>query len=81
MTKSKDKGLFASPVDRRTFMAMTAGAAAAAGLSGRAYAQGAKTGVDPAKWTPDYIKSIAGTENPDTAAECYKVVPKDYKGA
>lgn len=80
MTKSKDKGPFARPVDRRTFMAMTAGAAAAAGLSGKANAQANRTGVDPTKWTPDYIKSIAGTENPDTAAECYKVVPKDYKG-
>ncbi|MHB2169374.1 ABC transporter substrate-binding protein [Alsobacter sp. R-9] len=61
-------------------MAMTAGAAAAAGFAGRAHAQASKTGVDPTKWTPEYIKSIAGTENPDTAAECYRVVPKDYKG-
>lgn len=80
MTKSKDKGPFSRPVDRRTFMAITAGAAAAAGFSGRAEAQASRTGVDPTKWTPEYIKSIAGTETYDTAAECYRVVPKDYKG-
>jgi multiple sugar transport system substrate-binding protein len=32
-------------------------------------------------WTPDYIKSIAGTLEVDTAAECAKVVPLDYSGS
>jgi multiple sugar transport system substrate-binding protein len=45
-----------------------------------AMAQGAKTGIDPETWTPEYVKSIAGTETVDTAAECSKVVPLDYTG-
>jgi multiple sugar transport system substrate-binding protein len=45
-----------------------------------ALAQGSKTGIDINKWTPEYIRSIAGTETYDTAAECGKVVPTDYKG-
>lgn len=64
-------------IDRRAFLASTAATALAAGA---AFAQGSKTGVDMEKWTPQYIASIAGTENYDTAAECYKVVPKDYAG-
>jgi multiple sugar transport system substrate-binding protein len=36
--------------------------------------------VDLSKWSPDYIRSIAGTEEVNTAAECSKVVPLDYKG-
>ena len=36
--------------------------------------------VDLSKWSPDYVKSIAGTEEVDTAAECSKIVPLDYKG-
>ncbi|GLS20265.1 hypothetical protein GCM10007874_32820 [Labrys miyagiensis] len=45
-------------------------------LATAAYAQD----VDLSKWSPDYIRSIAGTETVDTAAECSKVVPLDYKG-
>ena len=33
-----------------------------------------------AEWTPAYVRSIAGTLKVDTAAECAKVVPLDYKG-
>ncbi len=81
MSKSKNGGVFSRPVDRRTFLAFTAGAGVAAtGFSTGALAQANKTGVDPTKWTPEYIKSIAGTAEYDTAAECYKVVPSDYKG-
>lgn len=36
--------------------------------------------VDLSKWSPDYIRSIAGTEEVDTAGDCSKVVPLDYKG-
>ena len=36
-------------------------------------AQGSKTGVDLSTWTPSYIKSIAGTAEYDTAAECYRI--------
>jgi multiple sugar transport system substrate-binding protein len=81
MSKSKDDGILSRPLGRRQFMAYTAGAGvAAAGFSSQALAQASKTGVDPTKWTAAYIKSIAGTEQYDTAAECYRVVPKDYKG-
>lgn len=51
--------------------------AAIVGLGGRAMAQ---SGVDRANWTPDYIRSIAGTATYDTAAECAKVVPLDASG-
>ncbi len=67
-------------MNRRAFLASTAAAAVAAGLGGNAFAQGSKTGVDLNSWTPQYIAGIAGTEQYDTAAECYKVVPKDYAG-
>ena len=36
--------------------------------------------VDLSKWSPEYVRSIAGTEDFDTAAECSKVTPLDYKG-
>ena len=36
--------------------------------------------VDLSKWSPEYIRSIAGTETVDTAADCAKITPLDYKG-
>lgn len=36
--------------------------------------------IDLSKWSPDYVKSIAGTAKFDTAADCSKVTPLDYKG-
>lgn len=36
--------------------------------------------VDLSKWSPEYIRSIAGTEEVDTAGDCSKIVPLDYKG-
>ncbi len=36
--------------------------------------------VDLSKWSPEYVKSIAGTKQFDTAADCSKVTPLDYKG-
>src|SRR3569832_1485495 len=36
--------------------------------------------VDLSKWSPDYVKSVAGTKDFDTAADCGKVTPLDYKG-
>ena len=64
-------------LNRRMLMA---GVASAALLPGLAWAQGSKTGVDAATWTPEYISSIAGTAEYDTAAECARVVPLDYAG-
>lgn len=64
-------------VGRRGLLAGAAGAA----LVGRAArAQNTQLGIDTSKWTPDYIAGIAGTETFDTAAECAKAVPLNYKG-
>ena len=37
--------------------------------------------VDLSKWSPEYVRSIAGTEEFDTAEACGKVTPLDYKGS
>lgn len=37
--------------------------------------------VDLSQWSPDYIRSIAGTATFDTAADCAAVVPLDYEGS
>lgn len=68
-------------LSRRHFLAYSAIAGVAGWLASRMPALAdAKTGVDASTWTPDYISSIAGTLDIDTAAECAKVVPLDYKG-
>ncbi|SHF75909.1 multiple sugar transport system substrate-binding protein [Kaistia soli DSM 19436] len=36
--------------------------------------------VDLSKWSPDYVREVAGTKEFDTAADCSKVTPLDYKG-
>jgi len=36
--------------------------------------------VDLSKWSPDYVRSVAGTKDFDTAKDCGKVTPLDYKG-
>ncbi len=36
--------------------------------------------VDLSQWSPEYIRSIAGTVEVDTAADCSQVVPLDYAG-
>nr|WP_152565779.1 extracellular solute-binding protein [Devosia riboflavina] len=45
-------------------------------MSTTVYAQS----VDLSQWSPEYIKSIAGTATYDTAADCGAVVPNDYAG-
>ncbi len=84
MTRSRNGDGFSYPIDRRRFLGYSAGAGlAAAGLAHGAHAAGtqfAHFGVDAATWTPDYVTSIAGTIEVDTAAECAKVVPLNYKG-
>jgi multiple sugar transport system substrate-binding protein len=54
------------------------GAVAAAALANPlpAFAQS----VDLSQWSPEYVRSIAGTETYDTAADCGAVVPNDYAG-
>jgi multiple sugar transport system substrate-binding protein len=80
MTNSKAGNGAGRPITRRTFMASAAATAATVALPGLSFAQETRAGIDPAKWTPEFIASIAGTESFDTAAECYRVTPKDHKG-
>src|SRR6185437_15169217 len=81
MTNSHDSERPKSGLDRRKFLGYSATAALAAWLGEHmaAFAD-AKTGVDLATWTPENITKNAGTLKIDTAAECAKVVPLDYKG-
>jgi multiple sugar transport system substrate-binding protein len=66
-------------VGRRGFLGTAAGAGLlVAGVRG-ASAQSA-SGIDVAAWSPAYVRSIAGTLEVDTAAECAKVVPLNYSG-
>ena len=80
MTNSKAGNGAGRPITRRTFMASAAATAATVALPGLSFAQETRAGIDPAKWTPEFIASIAGTESFDTAAECYRITPKDHKG-
>ncbi len=73
MTAFEGSG-FASPLGRRTVL----GGAAAIGLVGAASADALR--LDAASWTPEYVGKIAGTLEVNTAAECAKVVPLDYRG-
>jgi multiple sugar transport system substrate-binding protein len=36
--------------------------------------------VDLSQWSPEYVRSIAGTEEYDTVGHCNSVTPTDYKG-
>jgi multiple sugar transport system substrate-binding protein len=36
--------------------------------------------VDVSKWSPEYVRSIAGTEEVDSVGHCNSIVPTDYKG-
>jgi multiple sugar transport system substrate-binding protein len=36
--------------------------------------------VDISKWSPEYVRSIAGTEEFDTVGHCNSVTPTDYAG-
>ena len=69
-------------INRRKLLGYSAAVGVAAGFRGplSAWAQESPLGVNADEWTPEYITSIAGTLEVDTAAECAKVVPLDYKG-
>ncbi len=45
-------------------------------MSGTVYAQS----VDVSQWSPEYVRSIAGTEEFDTVGHCNDVTPTDYEG-
>ena len=53
-------------INRRNLLGAAGAAALAGALPGSASAQGSKTGIDAATWTPQYIASIAGTAEYDT---------------
>jgi multiple sugar transport system substrate-binding protein len=75
--------ILGDPISRRAFLARAAAAGVGAAAAMRALqtlAQGDKTGVDPNTWTPEYIRSIAGTLEVDTAAAVHGLVPQDYEG-
>ncbi len=62
---------------RRTSTAFVA--LVAAGAIGMSSAM-AQTTIDRSKWSPDYVREIAGTLEVDTAKECAEVTPLDYEG-
>jgi multiple sugar transport system substrate-binding protein len=79
MQESHRHGALSRLIPRRKFLSCSAVAAlVASGALGPQSASGA--GVDLSKWSPEYVRSIAGTEEVDTAGDCSKVVPLDYKG-
>ncbi|MFC0406678.1 extracellular solute-binding protein [Roseomonas elaeocarpi] len=79
---SQDRVAPAASMSRRQLLGAAGAATLAAGLPrGLAAAPSpAGTAAEAALWTPDYINSIAGTIDVDTAAECAKVVPLNYRG-
>ncbi len=77
MKNSRDREVKADLPGRRQILTSSVALGVTASLmSTTVYAQS----VDLSKWSPEYVKSIAGTEEVDTATECSKVVPLDYKG-
>ena len=54
--------------------------AIAALLSTTMVGTGFAQSVDLSKWSPEYVKSIAGTKQFDAAKDCGAVVPNDYAG-
>ncbi|MCW5720049.1 MAG: sugar ABC transporter substrate-binding protein, partial [Devosia sp.] len=65
-----------SPFRRQVVACAMTAVTTASLMSTTVYAQS----VDLGQWSPDYIKSIAGTETFDTAGHCAGVVPLDYAG-
>jgi multiple sugar transport system substrate-binding protein len=71
-------------LNRRSFLAGTAGLAGAAAFQHSALArflqETNKTGVDPDKWNIETINALAGTITVDTAAELHALVPDTASG-
>ena len=77
MTNSEDRVLRSGLPNRRQVISYAAAALTTLSLmSTTVYAQA----VDLSQWSPEYIRSIAGTATYDTAADCGAVVPNDYAG-
>jgi ABC-type sugar transport system, periplasmic component len=76
MTNGEGRVLRSGLMTRRRVTGCAVAALMVASLMPGAYAQS----VDVSQWSPEYIRSIAGTEEFDTAAHCASVVPLDYEG-
>ncbi|WP_423066249.1 ABC transporter substrate-binding protein [Devosia sp. CN2-171] len=63
-------------LDRAIARGVIAAALATSLLASTAFAQS----VDVSKWSPEYVRSIAGTETFDTVGHCNSITPTDYKG-
>lgn len=79
MSTERLSGVPMSAIDRRRLLQGAAGTALAAGLPG-GLGEARAASQDFSDWTPANIAKMAGTLEVDTAAECAKVVPLDYKG-
>ena len=79
MSTQRYREIFNRELNRRKFIVHGAAAGAAVALGPTALTLAQDT-IDPTNWTPEYITSIAGTLEVDTAAECAKVVPLDTRG-
>ena len=79
MTRSRGRDSLFDGLRRRTLLRYSVAAAVAVAWGGSAASTMAQS-VDLSQWSPDYIRSIAGTEEVDTAADCAAVTPLDYTG-
>ena len=80
MTRLDRQKAAANRLKRRMLVAYSIGAVMSGSITLSATAQSYAQSVDLSKWSPDYVKSIAGTAKFDTAKDCSKVTPLDYKG-
>ena len=65
-----------SPTRRQVLAVAMAAATTASLMSTTVYGQA----VDLSQWSPEYVRSIAGTKQFDAAADCGAIVPNDYAG-
>src|SRR5271157_5909171 len=82
MTTLKTHNTGLGGIGRRDLVKYSAGAGLlAAGLPHRSTAAPPiAPAIDSAAWSPEYVRSIAGTLTVDTAAECAKIVPLNHAG-
>ena len=64
----------------RRMLGLTVAALSAATMLTTATTASYAQSVDLSKWSPEYVKSIAGTKQFDAAKDCGAVVPNDYAG-
>jgi multiple sugar transport system substrate-binding protein len=79
MTRSRGRDSLSERPYRRSFARYSVAATMTVAMLGSTTASFAQS-VDLSKWSPEYIKSIAGTEEVDTAKDCSAITPLDYKG-